>query len=71
MLKRLTLMSVISILTSCSETPTATPQAIPEERFDTEHEALFQQEAALRHTLEELQTLEKEEKAYQAVAPVE
>ena len=71
MLITVMLIAQMLILAACSETETNTAQPIPAERFNTEHEVLFQEEAALRHTLEELQTQEKEEEAFQAVPAVE
>ena len=69
--KPLMLIPLLLACISCTETETDVPESIPPEHFNTEHEALFQKEAALRHTLEELQQQEQEDNAYQATPAVD
>ena len=65
-LPKLLILTVSLSLTACSQENNKTTAVIPSEKFSSEDEVLFQQEAALRHTLDSLKQQEKEERAFKS-----
>lgn len=55
------------LLAGCSQEQARPAAEIPAEKFSSEDEVLFQQEAALHHTLESLKQQQKEEQALQDI----